>query len=453
MIGVEPGQERERSEKAWLIRNSALAGGLLLAGRAFSAVREMGVAYAFGVCAELDFYVMAFMGVTVMQMPLAGAMQVSLTPQFVRLFEKEGADKARELFQQVMIRFIAVLAGIVLLSALASGLILPCFSSFCSVGWRDLILPLFAVLAPASLSAGVATVGAGILNGRGDFLRPGCAAALNPLIGLGVLLAFYRNWGIYALSWAVLAGSVVELGVILGTLWRTGLFGGIRWMPLSAEARSVWRQFFFAVGSGLIMAQTAVVDQTMAALLGPGNVSSLSYGGRLPSVVLSVLMGGVSSVLLPYFARIATRDEIAPRRMLEWVCRRMFLLAAILSAAMILLSEPLTRLLYGRGRFLPADVATVSDITACLALQIPFYMVSVTGIRYLSAKGLNQWMLGISAVNLTINIAGDYLLMRWFGVAGIALNTAIVYLCASIMVWGVVFCLNSGMNEKRMENE
>jgi putative peptidoglycan lipid II flippase len=89
-------------------------------------------------------------------------------------------------------------------------------------------------------------------------------------------------------------------------------------------------------------------------------------------------------------------------------------------------------LLFERGAFTPDATEAVSRVQMWLLLQIPFYVVVMLGPRVLSALDANATLLRISVLNVVVNIVGNYLLMRQFGVSGIAMATSLMYLIATV---------------------
>jgi peptidoglycan biosynthesis protein MviN/MurJ (putative lipid II flippase) len=56
----------------------------------------------------------------------------------------------------------------------------------------------------------------------------------------------------------------------------------------------------------------------------------------------------------------------------------------------------------------------------------------MVGYRVLSAFDGNRTVLAIGVLNLLMNVGGNLLLMRCFGVRGIALSTSLMYLMAAL---------------------
>jgi putative peptidoglycan lipid II flippase len=183
------------------------------------------------------------------------------------------------------------------------------------------------------------------------------------------------------------------------------------------------------------MSSSTVVDQSMAASLGSGNVSILNYANKIVALVLSMVAVSLSTVLFPRFSRMITAGQWSELNRTIRGYTRLTLLASVPAVALLVVfSEPLVRLLFERGAFTPETTAAVARVQICLLFQLPFYVLVMLGSRLLSALDANRTVLRISAMNLAMNVGGNYLFMRWYGVAGIAISTSLVYVVASLAI-------------------
>ena len=117
------------------------------------------------------------------------------------------------------------------------------------------------------------------------------------------------------------------------------------------------------------------------------------------------------------------------------------LFALPLALLLFLFSEPLVDLVFRRGAFTANDVHRVAQVQAFYALQMPSYIAGIIIVRLVSALQANRVLLWVSSINVVINIALNYLLMHWMGVAGIALSTAVVNFFSTIICYVVVMRL------------
>ena len=95
---------------------------------------------------------------------------------------------------------------------------------------------------------------------------------------------------------------------------------------------------------------------------------------------------------------------------------------------LVVFSSDVVILMFQRGKFTPESTMQVAAIQAMYAFQLPFYLWGIVLVRVAVALGMNWQIVVGSTLNLVINIAMNYLLMKPLGVTGIALSTAIVYL-------------------------
>ena len=104
-----------------------------------------------------------------------------------------------------------------------------------------------------------------------------------------------------------------------------------------------------------------------------------------------------------------------------------------LTIILLVFAVPIVRVLLERGAFTANDTSLVAYIQGLYSLQIPFYVANVLMIRLITSMRLNHLIIWTCAINLLINILFNILLIKWIGIAGIALSTSLVYVvCFSV---------------------
>jgi len=83
------------------------------------------------------------------------------------------------------------------------------------------------------------------------------------------------------------------------------------------------------------------------------------------------------------------------------------------------------RIAFEHGAFGPRDTSVVAPVMAMYAIQIPFYCFEPRFFRFIIAMRRTDLALYCGMLNLVLDIALNLVLMRWFGVAGIALATSL----------------------------
>jgi putative peptidoglycan lipid II flippase len=77
----------------------------------------------------------------------------------------------------------------------------------------------------------------------------------------------------------------------------------------------------------------------------------------------------------------------------------------------------------------------VTPVLAMYAIQIPFFVCSRVFYRFLVALRRTDLILYCGMINLGLDIVLNLILMRWFGVAGIALATSLWAVSTFFFLW------------------
>jgi putative peptidoglycan lipid II flippase len=396
-------------------------------------VKDIVIAGSFGLGDELDAFLLALVIPTFAVMVLAQSFNGAFMPAYIRTREREGIEAAGRLFAHVMVLSFGVLLACTVLLAIAGEPLLNVVVSELGDGKRALVYELYLLLLPFVLIAGQLHLWAAVLNAGEKFGLVALAPILTPVIVI-VLLAFARV-DVRALAWATLAGGFAELAVIGIALARKGLLPMPRWNSKAPETGEVLRQYIPLAMSAVLMSGSSVIDQAMASWLGSGSVSALNYGNKIPAFLSSVGVTALGAAVLPHFSRlVAVGDHQALRHTLKTYARWILLISIPLTALFIASSEWLVRLVFQRGAFQAEDTLLVARIQQMYLLQVPFFVLGILGVRMLVALSKNHLLTIMAVVNLIVNVVGNLVFMRWFGVSGIALSTSVVYMVSMSMI-------------------
>jgi putative peptidoglycan lipid II flippase len=404
-------------------------GSLSVAVKLVAASKEVVVAHRFGIGDELDAFLIAYLLPSFAITIIAGSFNAALIPTYIQVRDQRGKQEAQKLLSGVMVWTIALLVAISALLALAASHIMPVLGSGFSPEKIALTRSLFLVLLPLLPLTGVATIGAAILNAGERFVL----AALTPIITpIAVMIAVYKlgaALGVYSIATAIIAGAALECALLIRTLSRQGLSLMPRFYRVNAPTKQVMKQYAPMIAGSCIMSSTLLVDQSMATMLGPGSVSTLTYGNRIGSVVASVGAMALSTAVLPQFSRmVGIGDWIGVRHTLKTYTRLTLLVTVPTAMVFILISKPLVSLLFERGAFTASDAGQVASVQSLSILQLPVYVLGILFVRLISALKANQILMWGTVISFALNITLDWLFMKWLGVSGIALSTSAVYM-------------------------
>ncbi|SCY46576.1 murein biosynthesis integral membrane protein MurJ [Microvirga guangxiensis] len=414
-----------------LIRSSLLVGLSSIASRILGFVRDMLFAQALGAGPVADAFLTAFrLPNLVRRIVGEGGLNPALVPQLSRLDEKDAATMAGDVLSVFALALLALTALVEIGAGLVALLLAP--------GLRDdgntLALTAFytRLSFPIVVSVTLSSIAAAILNMRGRY----GATALAPLaVNAGLILTLVVLETVVTVpldakaAWLSGASSVagfIQLLVVLIAL-RGGRehlvrFRKPRWSP--ALKSLLLAGFPALVASGAV--QLFVLAGTIVASFWPSGISWLYYADRVMQLPLGLMAALGSSVLLPELARHHHAGETktiirSQHRALEMA----LLLALPASAALLMLSFPITRVLFERGAFLPSDTQGTALVLAALSFGLPFATAGKVLSQTLFARGALRMTLAGTVLGILVTLLGSALLAPLWGVAGIALGVSL----------------------------
>lgn len=419
-----------------ILRAAALvtAAGILV--KVVATFKEVAVAGVYGRSDAMDAFLAAALIPGLLINLISESMSQALVPTLVRVREQEGHDRAQQLLSSSMLWMCVLLGAASLAMAIGARGFFPLIASHFPAEKLDLAVRLFYGLLPVVFITGIATNCTAVLNTCDRFALPALATVATPLaIILGSLLLAGRC-GIWAMVYATLAGALVHAAVVVGMMGGDGYRFRLRWYGMTEATREVGRQYGPVLLSGVVASGGLLVDQSMAAMLPAGSVSALVYASRFVSVVLTLLAGAVSTAVTPYFSSmIAHRDWAGCRNTLRTWVRLTALVSVPIAVVLIAGAHLLIRITLQHGAFGPHDTVVVTPVLALYALQIPFFVSSRVFYRFLVAMYRTDLILYCGILNLALDVVLNLILMRWLGVAGIALATSLWTASTFFFLW------------------
>lgn len=422
--GLRQSQRRSIDRRIFSAAASVAAASVLV--KLAAAFKEFAVAGVFGRSDAMDAFLVAALIPGLLVNLISESMNQALAPTLIRVREREGHERAQELLSSSMLWMCLLLTAVSAAMALTARGLFPLIASHFPAAKLDLSVRLFYALLPVVLITGIATNCTAVLNTFERFALPALTPLVIPLaITLGAL-AMGARWGVWALVYATLAGSLLHGIAVVCMMEACGYRFRLRWHGMTAATREVAHQYGPVLLSSVVASGGLLVDQSMAAMLPSGSVSALVYANRFVSVAVTLLAGAVSAALTPYFSQMTTREDWSGcRHTLRTWTRLTMQVSVPIAAALIGGAHLLIRVAFQHGAFGPQDTAVVTPVLAMYALQIPFFICSRVYYRFLVAMRRTDLIFFCGILNLGLDIVLNLVLMRWMGVAGIALATSL----------------------------
>ncbi|HEY2250298.1 MAG TPA: murein biosynthesis integral membrane protein MurJ, partial [Planctomycetaceae bacterium] len=377
-----------------------------------------------------------------------------------------GMQSAWQLASAVFSLLAVVLTGLVIAGELLLWVLSWLFAGHAET---QLMLGLTAVMLPYSLLICLAAQVTAVLHALGNFKWP----ALVPVV-LNVcwiasiwlvdpLFEPDRVSQIYALAACIVAAGVFQLALQWPTLRKLGFRFDRRWQAVRPAVGEIARAML-PVTLGLSITQiNTVLDRLiawtlMAPVAGtwamplpfgvayplePGAVSALYFGERVYQFPLGVFGVALGTVLFPLLSRHAARGEFdRVRDDLSLGLRLVIAIGLPASAGLVLIAEPLTRLLYQHGDFTALDTARVAPILVAYGAGVWAYCAIPVLYRGFYAVGERKIPVQIGLVAVVLDLALNFSLIWPWGERGLAASTAIsAAVQVAFLAWMIQRCV------------
>jgi putative peptidoglycan lipid II flippase len=424
-VGAAPGRQGGR-----IARSTAFFSVATAASRIAGLAREIFAASYYGVNGPMSAFTIAFQVPNLVRSLFAdAALQPAFIPVFTEQLERRNYREAFRLASTLLLLVTLVLGAITAIFVLLAPLIMPLFAPGFEGEILDLTVSLSQVLFPILILLGVSGIVVGILNSYDRF----GAFAIAPffwnvtIIVVLVLVApaFHGQDRIYAYAIGIVVGTVVQLLIpgfdLRNTPFRFSL--SFEWRNPGVR-RVLLLMLPVTLSLGLINFNL-LINSLFGSLVseqGPAAIDKAFRIYQLPQGIFSV---AIATVLFPTLARFASRGEHDNLRatMANGMRQILFVLVPA-AAAVLVLSEPMIRLVYQRGEFTPEQTTLVATALFWFAFSLPtnglFLLLTRT---FFSLQ--RPWVpTVIAAGNLAVTALAALGLYH-LGVGGIVASTAI----------------------------
>jgi len=410
-----------------------LVAGITFLVKVVGFYKEVLVAGAYGLSELLDTFLIATIIPSLINAIFLESFKAVFIPSYIS--EEKTNDKIGS-FQSVVF-IITGLASIVLifLSFLITDFFLTDIFPDHTQNYYSLVREQFYIIIPSVLFWGLSAVLSGILNVNKEFRYTSFSSVFIALTTIVALFSFRDLLGQYLLAIGTLAGSIISFLYLLIIAQFRGLLK-LAWPDFkNSNVRVMLKQIPAKLTSSFLTGMQVVVDQFFAAQLIIGSVSALNYGIKLPSFAVSMLFIAITNVLLPHFTESVLENRQKAFRKLIRMIRTVFLSSAVVAVLGIVFSVPIIRLFFENDNFTPENTYVVAQIQQIILIYLPFRLVGLLLMTFLTSINKNNLMAFVSLIGILTNVVLNWILIKYFGIYGIAAATTFVVILKSSLLF------------------
>ena len=411
-------------------RSIRVVGFLAASGYLLSVLRDAMLAKYYGGSSALDVYFIALSPAQFIGMEGASLMYLAFLPEFARSLRARDYSAYGHVLR-VRLVFAAKAALIVAMLLAATGVIFPQWLAPGYAGDAAINALRASVVVLALLVPGLAVVGVlrAALEVQGRF----SAWALLPgFRSITLIVCVLLSVSSPTLGW-LLAGSLLGVGLAIGYAAFARRKDGpvISTSPklVDTSAPPLPSSLVPLFAAVLLGALTGTIDNAFASKAGVGGVQALALASNLLAAPQSIIGGVVATVFFPVYGSHWLDGNRPAAFASLWKSIRLVVLGLLpLVVLLVTVGIVVVRIVYRHGAFTETLAGLVAHTVAGLALGQIFYATTVLLRQFLLVAGAPWAVCEAAAVFLAMKVLGNLVLVRSFGVPGVALASSLAAL-------------------------
>ena len=430
-------------------KSAATVSIAVMCSRLLGLIREQVFAGLFGAGYAYDSFVVAFRIPNLLR-DLFG--EGALSAAFVSVFSDYDANRSKEetwlLASNVLCFFVVAISLITLLGMLCADQIVAVLApDFSAVpGKSELTATMTVIMMPFLLFISLAAVVMGILNTKGRFFIPSLASSffnLGSIIGgtsLAFLLPRYGYPAIVGMAFGTLIGGFLQLAVQLPVLKKIGF----RFTPvLNLADPGLQRVLKLMIPATIGLSATQInifINTNFASSCVEGSVSWLNYAFRLVQLPIGLFGVAISIAALPVLARQAsTKNFDEMRATFVSSLTMVFCLTIPATVGLIVLAEPIIRLIFEHGAFTAADTQATAIALALYGVGLFAYSANKVIVPVYYAINAARYPVIASFLAIGLNVLIIITTIDYFQHRAIALSTSAVMIINFLFLMVVLY--------------
>ena len=425
---------------------------ITLLGKVLGLIRDQLLLYHYGISQTGEaFSIASMVPRKFLDIIFASAITASFIPVFNQYLETKDRDKAYGLANKFITLIFIAAAIVTAAAALGSGQIINIMGAALTPENKMLASDLLKIMMPILLISAVAFSLTGILHSLGEFNIP---AAMS-LISNGLIILYYvfflDDFGIYGLAVAFTLSWFTQILIQLPFLKKNQFKFLFDFNPSDPGIREIFSLMLPVMVSSWAQPVNVMVNTMLANRVQAGWGLALNSADTLFTIISGVFILQVTNLIFPRLSRESAIDDREGFGFtMKNTLRVMIYILVPMTAGLLILSDPLIRLVYQRGQ--------VDHESAGLIIQaMSYYSIGIIGLGFqtVASRGLYAIKDGktplVSGILLIImNGLLSYALLPALNVGGPALASSISITVAAVLMLAVLYRGNKRVIDKKM---
>ena len=352
-----------------MIKTAGFMALATLLAKACGLVRDSMIAGHFAAGMEADAFMTASKLPTMLfDIVIGGVISASFIPIFAAVREDGGEDEAKRFAGKFITLILLTAAVIAALGMIFSNGLISLLAPGFTGEKHELAARLSAIMFPMIIFTGLAFSFVGVLQSYGEFNIPSIISLVSNLAIIAYFPLFSDKFGITGLAYTMVVAWSLQVVVQVPSLIKLGF----RFRPSLAFCdKNIKAALMLALPmlvSTWIQPLYSIINSRIASGIN-GAPATLEYANRLYVVMTGVFSFVVTNLVFPKAAKANARhDDAEAKKLIAVSLKTMFLIILPLTVGVIILSKPITSVIYEHNKFSSENVRNVSLALSCYSI-------------------------------------------------------------------------------------
>ncbi len=438
----EPPLQKPITKQTSVAKSAGIVSIAVMFSRVLGLVREMIFARYFGAGFLYDAYQAAFTIPNVLRDLFAeGALSAAFVKVFTDYQINKSEAEAWKLASLVLNALAVILSVVTILGIFLSPYLVSVVASGFSPEKAALTVTMTQIMFPFILLVAMAAVAMGVLNTKGIFGIPASASTVFNIVSIFVGLGFAywlaggnwetapdkytvptvsAQWAILGMAIGTLIGGAAQFAMQIPSLLKVGF----RFSPILSftdeGVKKIMRLMAPAILGTSAVQINVLVNLAFVSSINGGR-SWLSYAFRLMQFPIGVFGVAIGTASIPVLSRMASEGKFGDfRKTLSSSLNLVFLMTLPSACGLVILGEPIIRLLYSRGAFSESDVPMTAYALAGYSIGLTGYAaIKILSPAFYALDDAKTPMI-IAICSIAVNAVACYFFRNWLSNFGVS---------------------------------
>lgn len=356
------------------------------------------------------------------------------TPMYSKI-EKENGFIEGIKFTNNLINILIIISTIILiLGIIFSEPIVKLFASGFEGSTLSLTIKFTRISLISIYFTGLIYIYSGFLQIKGNFVIPAfIGIPLNIVIIISIILSSTNN--VLILSVGYVLATISQLLFLIPSLNKLGYKYEF---ALNLKNQHINKMFILVIPViiGVSVDQiNMLIDRTLASSIAVGGISALNYANKLNLFIQGIIVTSIVTAIYPSICQKAiSKDYNGLKQMVSETMNIINLLIIPITIGTMIFSEPIIKLLFGRGAFDNNAIFMTSNSLYYYSIgMIGFGLREVLSRAFYSIHDTKTPMINAS-LSMSLNIILNLILSKRMGITGLALATSISAIFCTVLL-------------------